>query len=147
MDGASLPSTGIYWLQQRKDDLWFKADFSLPASHTILRFQAFIVFKGNDTLKIHFRGWSNKWDEDIGQARFEYRLRPRIDSTAVGAERSFESFDDVANQYSCSKFRFCSLMEATTSPRDCSAESPDSNSTFSKECEEIDAFDEASDQW
>jgi hypothetical protein len=118
----------------------------------LLRFQAFIVFKGKNVLKIHFRGWSNKWDEEISESRFEYRLRPRTDSTAIGAENYFETFDDVGIRYCCRKFKFCAVEEPTSIIQS-STESSDpieAPSLQSAEshflCEEIDACDAAG-QW
>ena len=119
-------------------------------SHAKRRFQAFIIFKGKEFLKIHFRGWSNKWDEDIGDPKVESRLRPRTESTAVGVEFSFESFDDVARTYNCRKFSY--RAEAPSSPRG-AVETPDSRdphffatSGTRFPCEEIDACDAAG-QW
>ena len=119
-------------------------------SHAKRRFQAFIIFKGKEFLKIHFRGWSNKWDEDIGDLKVESRLRPRTESTAVGVEFSFESFDDVARTYNCRKFSY--RAEAPSSPRG-AVDTPDSRdphffatSGTRFPCEEIDACDAAG-QW
>jgi hypothetical protein len=124
------------------------------ASDYTLRFQAFIIFKSSDSLKIHFRGWSKKWDEDISVLKFESRLRPRSDGTAVGAEHFFETFDDVASEYNCRKFGFCTHadVERPSSPRG-SAESSGSHDASHLaiagtycQCEEIDACDQAG-QW
>jgi hypothetical protein len=118
------------------------------------RFQAFIIFKSNDFLKIHFRGWTRKWDEDVGVPKFESRLRPRNEGTAVGAELFFETFDEVAGAYGCSKFRFCEHTNEEAPPMiRSSAESPGTFDTvlpaaagISCHCEEIDACDAAG-QW
>jgi hypothetical protein len=118
--------------------------YFLSRSHSKLRFQAFIIFKGGDFFKIHFRGWSNKWNEDIKGIKIEYRLRPRTDSTAVGAECSFESFDDVATMHNCRKFSFSAEDRGV-------GELPDSHDPHFTpgtlfQCEEIDACDAAG-QW
>jgi hypothetical protein len=113
--------------------------------HSLFRFQAYIVFKGSDSLKIHFRGWSVKWDEVIAESKFESRLRPRIEITAIGAERVDETFDDVASDYGCQKFKFCAPAEEDSSCR-VSDERFLFNSDTQYLCEEIDACDAAG-QW
>jgi hypothetical protein len=120
--------------------------------HYFPRFQAFIVFKGNNGVKLHFRGWSNKWDEEIGDFKFESRLRPRSDSTAIGAENLIETFDDVAARYGCRKFKFCPHEEipSITSGSTEFSDPRDALSLGAAEthflCEEIDACDAAG-QW